>query len=249
MSARRLIQWLRHLWQPASLFGMAIVAIFWIGLVYLLSIERSKTLDAAIQHGSGSARLFEEITIRLLKDTDRKLLLLRLAYEEDPKHFELRSWAERISLVGDLTIQAAVIGPDGFLVSSTAGPVGAPLHLGDREHFQVQVDAKADELYIGKPVTGRASGKLSIQLSRRLRQPDGGFGGVVVASIDPAFAEQFFHTANLGARSGINLRGLDGAIRASYGFSAPNFDKNNVPKVLSQAVLEHHRDTSGAVAQ
>ena len=157
MRIRLPIQWLRHLLQPASMFGVAIIAVFWIGLTYLLSIEHSKTLDAAIQHGSGAARLFEETTARLLKDTDRKLLLLRMAYEENPKHFELRNWAERISLIGDLTIQAAVIGPDGYMRSSTAAPAGASLYLGDREHFRAHVDGKADELHIGKPVMGRAS--------------------------------------------------------------------------------------------
>ena len=236
MRIRLPIQWLRHFLQPAAMFGVAIVAVFWIGLTYLLSIEYSKTLEAAIQHGSGSARLFEETTTRLLKDTDRKLLLLRLAYEEDPKRFELRNWAERISLIGDLTIQAALIGPDGYMVSSTAGPPGASVYLGDREHFRAHVDGTADELHVGKPVMGRASGKLSIQLSRRLRQPDGSFGGVIVASIDPAFAEQFYHSINLGSRGGITLRGLDGVIRASYGFSAPTSDNDNLPKVLSQAV-------------
>ena len=218
------------------MFGVAIIAVFWIGLTYLLSIEHAKTLDTAIQHGNSAARLFEETTTRLLKDTDRKLLFLRLAYEEDPKHFDLRKWAERISLIGDLTIQAALIGPDGYMISSTAAPAGASLYLGDREHFRVHVDGKADELHIGKPVMGRASGKLSIQLSRRLRQPDGSFGGVIVASIDPGFAEQFYRSINLGSRGGINLRGLDGAIRASYGFTTPNFDKDNAPKVLSQAI-------------
>ena len=127
------------------------------------------------------------------------------------------------------------MGAGGYMICSAAGPAGASIYLGDREHFRAHVDGKADELHIGKPVMGRASGKLSIQLSRRLRQPDGGFGGVIVASIDPAFVEQFYHSINLGSRSGINLRGLDGVIRASYGFSAPNFDRDNVPKVLSQA--------------
>src|SRR6478752_1828614 len=211
MRIHLLISWLRHLLQPASMFGVAIIAVFWIGLTYLLSVEHAKTLDTAIQHGNSAARLFEETTTRLLKDTDRKLLFLRLAYEEDPKHFDLRNWAERISLIGDLTIQAALIGPDGYMISSTAAPAGASLYLGDREHFRVHVDGKADELHIGKPVMGRASGKLSIQLSRRLRQPDGSFGGVIVASIDPGFAEQFYRSINLGARGGINLRGLDGA--------------------------------------
>ena len=218
------------------LFGMAIIAICWIGLAYQLSVEHARTIDAAIERGSSLARLFEEATIRLIKGVDRTLLLLRLAYEENPEHFDLRHWAERTSLLGDLTIQATLIGPDGYMKTDFNGYTGAPLYLGDREHFQAQVDAKADELFIGKPVVGRASGKLSIQLSRRLRKPDGSFGGVIVASIDPGFAEQFHHSMKLGEYSGISVRGLDGVIRASYGFSAPNIFKERMPKALSDAL-------------
>jgi methyl-accepting chemotaxis protein len=235
MNVHRLIQLLRPLWQPAPLLGLVAIAICWTGLAYQLSAERTKTLDSAIERGNSLARLFEENTIRLIKDLDRTLLLLRLAYEKNREHFVLRDWAEGTSLLGDLTIQASVIGPDGYMKDSTTEYKG-PLYLGDREHFRAQVDAKLDELYISKPVVGRASGKLSIQLARRLRQSDSSFGGVIVASIDPAFVEAFYRSVNLGAHSGVNLWGLDGVIRASYGFSAANPDKNAIPKVLADAV-------------
>jgi methyl-accepting chemotaxis protein len=235
MSVARLLQSLRHLWQPAPMFGLVVVAMCWAGVVYQLSAERSKTLDAAIERGNGLARLFEENTIRLIKDIDRTLLLLRLANEKNREHFVLRDWTEGTSLLGDLTIQASVIGPDGYMKDSTTDYKEARLYLGDREHFKAQLDAKSDELHVSKPVVGRASGKLSIQLTRRLRQSDGGFGGVVVASMDPAFVEAFHRSLNLGAYRGLDLWGLDGVIRASYGFSARNSDIT-IPKALADAL-------------
>ena len=176
-------------------------------------------MENAVQRGSSLAQLFEQNTIRLLKSVDQTLLLLRLAYEENPKSFDLRHWAERTSFINELTIQSAIIGPDGYLKATTAETAGGPVDLSDREHFRAHVDAKSDELFISKPVKGRASGKMSIQLTRKLRQPDGSFGGVIVASIDPAFVERFYRSINLGAQEGITLRGLDGAIRASHGVS------------------------------
>jgi methyl-accepting chemotaxis protein len=235
MKTHRLFQWLRCLLQPAPIFGAAIIAIFWIGLAYQLSVERAKAIDTAIERGGGAARLFEEATIRLLKGVDQTILLIRLAYEENPENFDLNRLVDRTSLVGDLTIQASLIGPDGYLKSSSAEYTGAPLYLGDREHFQVQVDAKTDELFIGKPVVGRASGKLSIQVTRRLRKPDGSFGGVIVASIDPQFANRFYQSIKLGNQSDISVRGLDGVIRAAYGFSAQSI---NTTQVMSRARAE-----------
>jgi methyl-accepting chemotaxis protein len=218
---------------PALIYGAGAVVILWIGLAYQLSSEHARTLDAAVQRGSSIARLFEDATTRLIKGVDRTLLLLRVAYEQDPQHFEMRRWSEQTSLVGDLTIQASLIGADGYMKSTTTGYIGAPLFLGDREHFKAQVNTSADELYISKPVVGRASGKPSIQLSRRLRKPDGSFGGIIVASIDPEFVEQFHHSMKLGAQSGISLRGLDGVMRAFYGYS-PATEK--MSKNLSDAL-------------
>jgi hypothetical protein len=96
----------------------------------------------------------------------------------------LRNWTERAAVIGNLTIQSSVFGPDGFMRATTTDYQGPPVYVGDREHFLVHVNAGADKLFICKPVMGRASGKLSIQLSRRIRKPDGQFDGVVVASLD-----------------------------------------------------------------
>src|SRR5262249_9523331 len=210
----------------------------------------TSAVEGAVARGNSLARLFEENTIRLFKGVDRTLLLLRLAYEENPEHFDLRHWSDRTSILGELTIQAAIIGPDGYLKASTTEYSGAPLDLSDREHFRAQVNAKSDELYIGKPVLGRASGKLSLQLTRKLRQADGGFGGVIVASIDPAFVDSFYESINLGAQDGITLRGLDGVVRASHGVTVPTIDPNGVPNTASAAsaaTAEGHFWDGGAV--
>ncbi len=238
MAPPRLFQFLRALLRPAPLLGLAIVAIVWIGLVHFLKVERSTAVEGAVQRGSSLAHLFEQNTIRLLKSVDQTLLLFRLAYEENPKSFDLRHWVERASFIGELTIQAAIIGPDGYLRATTTAYSGGPMDLRDREHFRAHVDAKSDALYISKPVVGRASGKKSLQLTRRLRQPDGSFGGVIVASIDPAFVERFFHSINLGAQEGITLRGLDGAIRASHGVAVSDQGEGRLPAPLAKALAQ-----------
>jgi methyl-accepting chemotaxis protein len=237
------LQRLRYLLQPVPIFGAAIIAIFWIGLAYQLSVERAKAIDTAIERGNSASRLFEEATTRLLKGVDRTLLFMRLAYEDNPEHFDLNRLAEQTSFIGDLTIQTSLIGPDGYMKATSTGYTGAPLYLGDREHFQIHVNAKSDELFIGKPLVGRASGKASIQLSRRLRNSDGSFGGVIVASIDPEFAERFHQSTELGDQSSISVRGRDGIIRAAFGFSTQPINMTPaMSKALAQAPEGHFWD-------
>src|SRR4051812_39934012 len=120
MSPRRLSRSLRGLLQPAPLFGLAILVFLWIGVAFLLFVERTNAIEGAIQRGGSLAQLFEENTIRLLRGVDRSLLALRLGYEENPQHFDLRRWTERTSLLGELTFQVAMIGADGYMFASTA---------------------------------------------------------------------------------------------------------------------------------
>jgi hypothetical protein len=141
-------------------------------------------------------RLFEQNTLEVLERIDRTLLLLRKSYEEDPKHFDLRSWATRTAALIDETFQITLIGASGFqLASTTTDDLGPPLYLGDREYFRKQqLGLSTDKLFIIQPALSRASTRLSLQFSSRLRAPDGGFGGVIVASIDPNFIGRFFRT-------------------------------------------------------
>jgi methyl-accepting chemotaxis protein len=231
MNTPRLVQWMRYFWQPATIFGFAIIALCWSGLAYQLSVERTKALDAAIERGGSLARLFEAATIRQIKGIDQTLLLLRQAYEENPEHFDLRDWARRTSLFSDATVQGSLIGPDGRLIATTYDYIGPPINLGDREHVRVQVDAKSDELFIGKPVTLRTAGTMSVQMTRRLRKPDGSFGGVLSASLDPNLLVEFHQSMKLGDESDITIRGFDGIIRASFGVPPAKMSK-----VMSDAI-------------
>src|SRR5258708_33140345 len=107
-------------------------------------------------------------------------------------------------------MQPAQSGAGGYQVGPTTDYRGPPLYLGDREHFRKQLDPAIDKLFISEPVLGRASGKRSIQFTRRLRAPDGGFAGVIVISIDPNFIERVYGAVDIGANGRVVLRNQDG---------------------------------------
>jgi len=212
--------WLRASLQSATLAGVILIAVCWIAVAFVLSIEHEKATEGALKQSDGLVRLFELNIVDVVERTDRTLLFLRKSFEDDPVHFDLRSWAKRIALVSNETIQLAQIGADGYQVASTTDYSGPPLYLGDREHFRKQLDSATDTLFISEPVLGRASGKRSIQFTRRLRGPDGSFAGVIVVSIDPNFIERFYQAVDIGANSSLVLRNHDGVILAAQGFSA-----------------------------
>ena len=80
--------------------------------------------------------------------------------------------------------QVAVIDADGVNRWSSLGGY-VHVDLSDRPHFRAHVERNIG-VYVSAPLTGRVSGQVSVQFSRRLSRPDGSFGGVTVLSVDPA---------------------------------------------------------------
>jgi diguanylate cyclase (GGDEF)-like protein len=210
---------LRHLRNPVVIFGIVIVLLCWVGACLQAFAERDGASRVAIERGDTAARLFEKDTVSLLKGIDTIMLLLRQAYEDDPNRFDLIELARKAGLGKEVPTEISLVTSDGYLTQRTTGDLPAPIYLGDRLHFQAQVDAKKDDLFIGTPIVQRTTGQPAIQVSRRLRTADGSFAGILSAQVDPGFVEQFSRTLKLGPGSNISLRGFDGIFRASYGFA------------------------------
>jgi diguanylate cyclase (GGDEF)-like protein len=244
MALRHHADQFRLLLQPISLFGFAIIIIFWTGVAYELSIEHSAVQDFAIARGAGWARMVADATFQLIHGIDRSLLILRQDYEENPERFDLNQQATRIAAINNVTTEVGLIGSDGLLKART-GYSGPPIDLSDREHFKAQVEDPVDELFISKPILLRTTGKPQIQMTRRLRNHDGSFDGVLTASLDPSFIERFQRTLGFGEKSIVTVRGMDGYVRATFGLSP---DAEKVSKELLSAAAqspEGHRWSEG----
>jgi two-component system, NtrC family, sensor kinase len=112
-------------------------------------------------------------------------------------------------------VQLAAIAPDGWLLASSLAMQG-PVDLSDREHFKVHRDARVgpSELFISAPVLGRVSGLWTIQFTKAVRDPAGGFAGVVVASYAATAFTDFYSRFPVDEGFLISLVGLDGVVRA-----------------------------------
>jgi diguanylate cyclase (GGDEF)-like protein/PAS domain S-box-containing protein len=226
--------------QPIFGLGLTFLFIFWAASAAQLSWEFQKSIEAAIERGSSATQLFAKDTVQLFKQADATLLLLRQIFERDPEHFDFNDWKPVVSALNDATIEASIIGPDGYLVARTSGLPKQKLYLGDRKHFQIQVNATRDELYISEPLTLRITGQPGIQISRRLRKPDGSFDGIVSATISPGFAEQFSRALALGPESDISVRRPDRVILTSYGYAsgrAPTTNSTRFSEALARASI------------
>jgi two-component system, sensor histidine kinase len=177
-------QWIRALAQTTTYLGVVMIVAIWSGVYFLSNEAHDRAYEDGLRQGSNLARVFEEYIARAIKGTDGELLVLRKLYQQDPPHFDFDDWIDSTTIRNNLTVHFSITGPDGILRLSSLGPVRTTIDLSGREPFRVQLESTADELFISQPSVGHLSGKLSIQLTRRLLTPDGSFGGVITASLD-----------------------------------------------------------------
>jgi signal transduction histidine kinase/ActR/RegA family two-component response regulator len=235
---------IRACFHLSTWLGLALLGFIWIGTHLYLQLDEQKAIESAIGQNNNVALMFDEHVTTTIKDIDKNILFLRRARQNDPENFDLPAWTTHAYFLRDVTVQMALIGPDGFLISTNVDRNPKRMDLSDREHFRVHADGKADTLFVSKPVLGRATGKWTIQLTRRIDNADGSFGGVLVASLDPYHLSAFFERIDLGKDGAISLVGDDGLIRARGGLSPDLLGKSIAGTELFDAL---QRSTSGVV--
>ncbi len=214
-------------------FGVAVIAMVWGAIVWDLDRERAHVLRMAEGDTANLARAFEEHFLRTVAGLDQTLLYLKAEYERSPETFDLNASVANATILRRVSVQIARIGADGVLADSNVANF-ARVDLSDREHFRVHVRG-GDSLFVSKPVLGRASGRWSIQLTRRLVTRNGEFDGVLVISLDPEYLRNFYASFDIGADAAVLVSGRDGVVRA--GASASPVLGRRLPEDLVAAVF------------
>ena len=163
---------LRPALRGATFLGVAMIALTWASIGFDLHLEWRSDQQAAIQNTGNLARAFEEQIIRSIKEVDKTLLVLRAGYEQDPAHFDLKNSAKYF--LGEVTPLFGLIDPHGMLTQSSAGPIGLPVDLSDREHYRALLMPRTTSVHRhARGAHQRAAGDVP---RPRYPNPDGSFG-------------------------------------------------------------------------
>jgi diguanylate cyclase (GGDEF)-like protein len=188
----------------------------WCGIVWKMNDDIAGEIRQAHQRNRDAAIFFEENILRTIGEIDKTLLLLRgrLSVVDDTVSTE--EIKKRLNASSEIIVQLAFIDESGMMRASTVdGGTSKPVNLSDRKHFRIHATGAGDALFISEPMIGRASGKWSVQLTRRVIKDNGSFGGVIVASLDPNHFTKFYSKIDLGFGGSLSLLGTDGIVRAT----------------------------------
>jgi signal transduction histidine kinase len=196
--------------------GFVMLVAMWGMVISSIIAAQEAAMDHTRSEGRNLAIAFTDEVTRILTGVAGAMEVIAQHMREERGRFDIYAWAREIPLLSSATLQGAIIGPDGRLVSTTLDPAPQPIDLSDREHFRVHLDGGFHGIFIGKPLTGRVSHRITINLTQRVDAEDGRFLGVVMCALASANLATFNASIDLGPRGTIGLVGFDHVIRARF---------------------------------
>ncbi|MDQ0456854.1 diguanylate cyclase domain-containing protein [Rhizobium paknamense] len=100
----------------------------------------------------------------------------------------------------------------GALIESTFRSNVSGMNLSNREYFQFHRSNSSSAPRIGLPSQSQTDGKWFLPITQRVNLPDGGFGGVMIATIDIDHFVSFMRNSDLGPDNSFVLMREDGNI-------------------------------------
>lgn len=177
-----------------------------VGVCVLVALESWRSYqdarDNAERNVQNLVHVLSEQTARTFQSVDLSLLSIAsdlaghpaLADNDADFRSRLRERLHSLPYVRALF----VVGADGFISQDTDYPTTPHVSLADRPYFLAQKNDASIGLYFGRPLKSRSVGVWFISLSRRVQTPGGGFGGIVVAAVEPLYFEAFYRQLWVG---------------------------------------------------
>lgn len=221
---------------PTIVFGLCIAALAF----FEVWRSHDATRDTAEKGVQSLVHALSEQTARTFQSIDLTLENLATHIAENPtlpeNDAEFRSDMQRKLSALPYVRAMFVIGPDGFITHDTDYPFTPHVSLADRPYFKTHQLNHSLGLHIGQPLKSRSVGVWFISVSRRIDRSGGGFGGAVVAAVEPLYFESFYRPLLVGDGT-ITLLLTDGMLIARSPNNEEAMGKSYISERLFQEFL------------
>jgi signal transduction histidine kinase len=209
-----------------SLGSFGILVCLWLAIMVSTWSVREAALERATSSASNLSAAFCEQVYHTLSTISAAMDLTMREIRADPTGFRLDRWSEELPALAHPTMFVSLVDANGKLISTTVKPgAGKPgasgIDLSDLDYVKVHLALMNPDLYISEPMVGRLSGRVMIQVSKRVDDANGHFLGILVFALAPDDLTALHRSINLGPRGLIALVGEDGKLRARFGDTPP----------------------------
>jgi diguanylate cyclase (GGDEF)-like protein len=197
--------------EPQILFpfiALALLAALWGSTLSLIRITQAEAGHKAATTSRESLGTYEAQVVRVLREIDQTLNLVKFWHERPGMHGTLAELKYQGLLPPDLVFSVGIADRDGNIMEST-GALGS-VSVADQDYFRQQRDGGS--IIVGQLPRG-ATGDGRLLFSRRLNAPKGGFDGVVIVAVDAAFFVSGYDASKLGEQGVLGILGTDGIFR------------------------------------
>jgi diguanylate cyclase (GGDEF)-like protein len=127
--------------------------------------------------------------------------------------------AERIQALQALK-SLSIYGEDGDILSSSLPGHSRKVNGRHEAFFQHHLNSPERKWFFGPIIRDPLGGDWVMTMSRRIDNPNGSFGGVVLASIPPRYFANFFSRLDLGSEGAVALlNATDGLVLSRYPYA------------------------------
>ena len=174
----------------------------------------------------------------------------RLEHDGDlgPVQLErLKLWFRQEVSQNSQFLSFAVVDSAGSMIVNSAAD-SAQTRFSDRDYFIYHRTHTDSALHIGRPVRGRAAIEWLIPVTRRVSRPDGSFGGVAIAAVDPGYFQKIYDSINIGDNGAVLLASTDGPLLIRRPFVEADVGRDMSRSGIFQELRKARRGTAEITA-
>jgi hypothetical protein len=166
---------------------MFLLAAIWALAYFLVSEQRQKAFDSAVEEASGIATFFERHVASTFRYADDYIRSVRRIHGPNGSLDAVRRYMSEIPPDVTILSHVTIMDADGVprLISDgrTERRIKSGTNARDRDYFKIQKARASDEVVVSIARKGRNTGLVTVRLVRRLTGPEGEFRGVIFAAV------------------------------------------------------------------
>jgi diguanylate cyclase (GGDEF)-like protein/PAS domain S-box-containing protein len=180
--------------------------------------DTANLTGSLIQHAELTFRTADAVLVGVVERLEHEPLT-------DVTRARLKDWFDRELKNSAQFAGFGVLDDNGTTVVDTLGGDALSQFAG-RECFRHHRSHNDDSLRIGHPVHGRLPGQWLLPVTRRFNKPDGTFGGIAIAAINPQYFQDIYDRLELGNNSAVVLANTDGTLLVRRPFVEANVGRD-----------------------